>query len=75
MRTTIRLLASFLVLISTVCTAQNPEMADTMRSEGKIYVVVTIVLVVLIGLIGYLFLVDRKVSRLEKPRENSSGRD
>lgn len=46
--------------------AQEPEMADGMRSEGKIYVVVAIILVVLAGLIGYLFLLDRKVSKLEK---------
>ena len=42
------------------------EMADTMRSEGKIYVVVAIMLVIFVGLIGYLFLMDRKVTRLEK---------
>ena len=45
---------------------QEVEMADTLRSEGKIYVVVVIMLVIFIGLIGYLFLMDRKVSRLEK---------
>lgn len=42
------------------------EMADTMRSEGKIYVVVAILLVILVGLSAYLFVLDRKVSRLEK---------
>ena len=41
-------------------------MADTMRSEGKIYVVVVMVLVILIGLISYLIIMDRKVKRLEK---------
>lgn len=45
---------------------QEPEMADTMRSEGKIYVVVAILLVILVGLAAYLFMVDRKVTRLEK---------
>ena len=42
------------------------EMADTLRSEGKIYVVVAIILVIFSGLIGYLVLMDRKISRLEK---------
>lgn len=46
--------------------AHDAEMADTMRSEGKIYVVVSIVLVILLGLIGYLIFIDRKVSSLEK---------
>lgn len=41
------------------------EMADTMRSEGKIYVVVSIILIVLAGLIAYLFVMDRKVKKLE----------
>ena len=46
--------------------AQEVEMADSLRSSGKIYVVVAIVLVILLGLIGYLISLDRKVSRLEK---------
>ncbi|NJM26556.1 MAG: CcmD family protein [Bacteroidia bacterium] len=41
-------------------------MADTMRAEGKIYVVVAIVLIVLLGLVAYLFLLDKKIGRLEK---------
>jgi ABC-type amino acid transport system permease subunit len=46
------------------------EMADTMRSEGKIYVVVAIVLIILLGLIGYTTHIDRKLSRLEKGEDN-----
>jgi len=42
------------------------EMADTLRQDGKIYVVVAVLLTVLVGLIVYLISVDRKVSRLEK---------
>jgi hypothetical protein len=45
---------------------ESVEMADTMRSEGKIYVVVAIGLVILGGLIIYLFTIDRKAARLEK---------
>lgn len=55
----------FLTALATSASAQNAEMADTFRSEGKIYVVVAIVLIVLTGLIVYLFLLDRKISRLE----------
>ena len=46
------------------------EMADTMRSEGKIYVVVAGLLIVVTGFLTYLFLIDRKVSRLEKELKN-----
>jgi CcmD family protein len=56
-------LGSFLV---SHLTWAQPEMADTMRSEGKIYVVVTILLIIFAGLIAYLVLLDRKVSRIEK---------
>ena len=61
----INFLLTFLLLTITVH-AQDAEMADTMRSNGKIYVVVAIVLVILIGLIAYLISIDRKVSNLEK---------
>lgn len=46
--------------------AQDVEMADGFRAEGKIYVVVAIVLIVLLGLFAYLFLLDKKITRLEK---------
>lgn len=42
------------------------EMADALRQDGKIYVVVVVLLTVLAGLILYLVALDRKVSRLEK---------
>jgi len=59
-------LSLLLVAMALPTLAQEKvEMADTMRAEGKIYVVVGIILIVLIGLIVYLFLMDRKVSRLE----------
>ena len=40
--------------------------AFDMRSNGKIYVVVTVLLIILFGLLGYLFRLDRRISRLEK---------
>jgi CcmD family protein len=55
-----------LFLLSHVSNAQQPEMADTMRSEGKIYVVVAILLIIFAGLIVYLVMLDRKVTRIEK---------
>jgi CcmD family protein len=60
------LLVSIIFLFATSASAQSAEMADTMRSEGKIYVVVAILLVIFAGLIGYLVLLDRKVTRIEK---------
>jgi tetrahydromethanopterin S-methyltransferase subunit D len=58
-------------LINAAAFAQDnkPEMADLMRSNGKIYVVVAVCLTILIGLFIYVFLVDRKISRLEKGKD------
>jgi ABC-type sulfate transport system permease component len=47
-------------------TADTPEMADALRSSGKIYVVVAVVTVVLAGLLAFLVSLDRKVGRLER---------
>ncbi|MEJ2004407.1 MAG: CcmD family protein [Cyclobacteriaceae bacterium] len=44
---------------------QQVEMADAFRQDGKIYVVVAVVLVILLGLLFYVYLVDRKVNRIE----------
>lgn len=42
------------------------QMADGMRSEGKIYVLVTIIGIVLGGILVYVIQTDRKISGLEK---------
>jgi len=59
-----------LLLSTAVCYAQDEgnkvEMADTMRSNGRIYVVVAVVVLILIGLFLYLMKLDRKISKMEK---------
>jgi hypothetical protein len=52
------------------CFAQNnkPEMADLMRSNGRIYVVVAVMVTILAGLIFYVIRVDRKISSLENKK-------
>ena len=57
------------LFLSSACFAQNVEMADTMRSNGKIYVVVSVCLTILIGLFIYVFMLDKKISRVEKNKE------
>jgi hypothetical protein len=46
--------------------AQGIEMADALRSDGKIYVVVAVLSLVLAGILFYVVRTDRKISRLEK---------
>ncbi len=45
------------------------EMADTLRSNGKIYVVVVIAAIVFAGILFYMIAIDRKISKLEKETE------
>lgn len=56
----------FLSLAATAQSQQPAEMADNMRSNGKIYVVIAVILTILGGLIAYLIRLDRKITRLEK---------
>lgn len=64
------LIASFFLLTATSALAQEVEMADAMRSNGKIYAVVAVVLLILFGLFAYLWTVDRKISRIEKEHQD-----
>jgi hypothetical protein len=45
---------------------EKVSMADTFRSNGKIYVVVAVILTIFAGIIAYLIRLDRKITRLEK---------
>jgi hypothetical protein len=42
------------------------EMADKLRSNGKIYVVVASVLVIFTGILIFMVVTDRKLARLER---------
>ncbi len=42
------------------------EMADKLRDNGKIYVVVLVLLIILLGVLIYLIRLDNKISKLEK---------
>ena len=64
------LLVMGLISSSVIWAQENkPDMADLMRSNGKIYVVVAVCLTILTGLFIYVFFLDRKISRLEKNKD------
>jgi hypothetical protein len=46
--------------------SEQIEMADQFRADGKIYVVITVVSIILIGLFIYMMSLDRKIGKLEK---------
>ena len=49
------------------------EQVDFMRSTGKIYVVVAVILVILLGLFFYLIRMDKNLTKLEN-QINRNGR-
>ena len=60
---------SFLVVLLTsfnVFAQEEVQMADQMRADGKIWVVVGVIAIVFVGIIAYLVLLDRKISKIEK---------
>jgi hypothetical protein len=57
-------------MISGLAAAQPVEMADGLRANGKIYIVVIIAAMV-ISITGmYIISIDRKLTRLEKKISN-----
>ncbi|GEM65172.1 hypothetical protein SF1_31540 [Sphingobacterium faecium NBRC 15299] len=60
-----------LVLMSTlnIFAQSDIDMATGLRSSGKIYVVVLVMLVLFFGVASYLFILDRKITKLEKKQD------
>ena len=42
------------------------EMADTFRSDGKIYVVILVASIILIGIFLYLYRIEKKINDFNK---------
>jgi hypothetical protein len=54
------------ILTSFIANAQaDVEMADQFRADGKIYVVIAVISIILAGFFVYLFRLDRKITNLE----------
>lgn len=66
MKAFLLLLVSSMLSFTASAQANDIEMADQFRADGKIYVVIAVVSVVLIGLFAYLFRLERKITELEK---------
>ena len=45
---------------------EAPEMADALRANGKIYVVIVVIGIIFTGIVSYLIFLDRKITKLEK---------
>lgn len=61
------LLSSFTsLLIFAQDSTRGVQMADAMRENGKIYVVVAVIVTIFAGIVFYLVRLDRKITSLEK---------
>ncbi len=57
------------MLVGTNAIQAQVEMADNFRGEGKIYVVIAVILIILAGFFFLLFKLDKRSKRLEKEIE------
>ncbi len=65
-----KILSLVFLLSAMISSAQvevsGPQMADTFRSDGKIYVVITVIAMIFAALVIFLIALERKVNKLEK---------
>jgi hypothetical protein len=52
--------------VASIAQTAQPEMADSLRRDGKIYVVVLVLATIFAGIIAFLVRLDRKINKLEK---------
>lgn len=58
-----------LFIISMAAFAQDKvEMADELRSSGKIYVVVVVMLLLFSAFMVYLFTIDKRIKKIENEK-------
>ena len=63
--------AMFIISASTYAQQNQPvDMADGLYQSGKIYVVITVISIIFIGIVTYLIMLDRKIGKLEKEIKN-----
>ena len=71
-------LLTFLLLLTQLpafaqeATASSPNMAEGLRSSGKIYVVVLVLATIFAGIIAFLIYLERRLTRLEREMKHPS---
>jgi len=58
------------IILAQNVNTKTEEPTDFMRSDGKIYVVMAVVVIIVLGIFIYLLNLDRKIKRLEKGKES-----
>jgi CcmD family protein len=58
-------LSTLFTFMAIATTYAQSESTDFMRSTGKIYVVVAVIVIVFLGIVAFLIRLDRKLTKLE----------
>lgn len=67
-----KFLGLLLICVSLISQAQElvsvsePQMADKLREDGKIYVVISVIAIIFLSLVAFLVYIERKVKNLEE---------
>ncbi len=64
---------SLLFWLSSIClSAQSaePQMADSMRADGKIWIVICVIAIIFISLAAFMLYIERKVKKIENQLNN-----
>ena len=66
-----KILFCLMALLAFQANAQEgPQMADSFRENGKIYVVISVIGIIFIALAAFLVYLERKLNKLEKEIKN-----
>ena len=68
-----RVLSFIFILLSLVSNSQeasSPQMADVMRENGKIYIVISVIGLIFLALVLFLVVIERRVKKLEEELKN-----
>jgi uncharacterized transporter YbjL len=67
-----KVLSFLFVAIAFIANAQEsgPQMADTFREDGKIYVVISVLAIIFLSIVLFLIYLERKIKKLEDKIQN-----
>lgn len=70
------LLSLLSIMLTSFCSfaqaSGQVEMADGLRASGMIYVVVAVIAVIILGMLIFLFGMDKKIGKIEKSITNKN---
>lgn len=66
MKAVLSAILSLFLLVTSAHAQESVEMADTLRSSGKIYVVVAVIALIFLGMLLFLFSLDRRIKKIEQ---------